>query len=159
MFRRIIKYLLPASIIIVLTIFIIFKFIEDEDFLSSLRYKDITAWKDSGTKYYLSVFLVDSAYKYSIRFSSFSERWIIHWDGDTTYTSKLACGYLSTERQKEIEIWGYDSSVILFDQSKILPLSVGVTEAYIKYPNRIDTLNFEVTYNNGILTIEERSYF
>ncbi len=157
MLKKAIKYSLPFLAIVFLSVLLIYKISEDGDFLSSLRYKNVTDWNESGTQYYLSISQRDSLYSYSIRFSNFSERWITHWIGDTTYNSKLSCGVLSPEKQKEIDIWGYDSTIILFKKDKILPQSVGLSEVYIKYPNSLDTLFFEVSNNGGTLIVNEKA--
>ncbi len=135
------------------------QFFEDNEFLSFFRYKKVTAWQETGTHYYLSVFQIDSTFKYSVAFSASSERWIVYWNNDSLWQHRLDCGRMSPHSQKLIKIWGYDSSIVFFDEADIFLRKAGKTTAFIEYPNRRDTLLIEVENQEGKLVLDEKSFF
>lgn len=146
-----------ATFIACLLVYI--KFQDNDEFLSFIRYKHFGEWKNTGTQYYLSVFqMADSVFAYSVRFSETSERLLVHWNNDSLVQHSLACGYLKP-KNPEIKLWGYDPSIISVTDNLITPIKAGSTIAYIKYPNRADTLSLKVIGQKGKLILEERSYY
>ena len=111
-------------------------------------------WKTDQTHYYLSITKTDSTYLYQINFWS-----TIYLNGDTNTIPGIADGYLSAVQHKDLKIWGFDSSIVVFENQKLHLIDSGKTSVYVEYPNRIDTLLIKVIKKDNVLLTEEKSYF
>jgi len=111
-------------------------------------------WKIDQTHYYLSITKTDSIYLYQINFWS-----TIYLNGDTSTIPGIADGYLSALQHKDLKIWGFDSSIVVFENQKLHLIDSGKTSVYVEYPNRIDTLLIKVIKKDNALLTEEKSYF
>jgi hypothetical protein len=146
---------MKKSIVIVLAsnaIIVVLFCLSSVEFLPWLRYRAITQWSSERNVYKPEIRVAtDSTYRLIVSYSTYSQRVLIPWFGDSIDVMRIQDGFLKLDARKDVA--GYDSNTVILTGNQIVPKKIGKTQFIIKLPNLVDTLSVEVEKIETMLAV------